>query len=361
MSFMTCHHSRLRERLSITCVALVCSTALAFSASAAPQCPPPDPAPPTIPLAQLRAGQYNVGMDNVVQFGQAPLRSRWLNAGGGKAGAAAVDAYLKTRPVPVVLGPGGELHLVDNHHRTTGIYTLSVEYGAPFPDYVYYYVIADFSNLKGPAFWARLIEGGTVIDADCNPVSTMVHQYLWPHNLGVLQDPNVSPPPLIPGLTDDILRTISASARFVNGFVDFEDEETPNPDLVFFFQEFYWANFLRSHVFLEGANWETRGGNPSAEFVFHAEPGETPAQTTKRLVATAALLCRGSENSTLPGWARSADVYADRVVNANDISAVLGAFGSTVAERYGLPTADVNRDGAVDALDLAEVIANWGS
>ncbi len=122
--------------------------ALLTTASASAQCPPPNPNPPSVLLSELQAGQYNVGMQNVFDFGQPPLRNRWTSAGGGAAGAAAVDAYLKTKPVPVVLGPGARLHLVDNHHRTTGIYTLSVELGSQgFPNYVYYRLIADLSHL----------------------------------------------------------------------------------------------------------------------------------------------------------------------------------------------------------------------
>lgn len=340
-------------------IAFACALGIA-PCSANAECPPPNPAPPSIPLAQLRAGQYNVGLDGVLTIAQRPLRQRWNDAGGGVAGAAAVDAYLKGRPVPVVLGPNAQLHLVDNHHRTSAIRTLNEEIGAPFPDYVYYYVIADLSAYSGPAFWAKLIEGGPVIDADCNPVGTLVHQYLWPYDRGVLQDPNVNPPPMIPGLRDDILRTISANARAVNGYKDFEDDDTPLPDFVFFFQEFYWANFLRDRVFLQGADWETRGGNPNAQQVFAILPGETEEQATRRLVATAALMCRGPEAMALPGWVCPADVDAGGDINGGDLAAVLAAWGAGVSDRYAVPTTDINQDGQVDSADLAHVLSGWG-
>lgn len=344
-------------------VAVMLAFACALGTAPCPaiaECPPPNPAPPSIPLAQLRAGQYNVGLDGVLSIAQRPLRQRWNNAGGGAAGAAAVDAYLKQRPVPVVLGPNAQLHLVDNHHRTSAIRTLNEEIGAPFPDYVYYYVIADLSAYSGPAFWAKLIEGGPVIDAECNPVGTLRHQYLWPYDRGVLQDPNVNPPPMIPGLRDDILRTISANARSVNGYRDFEDDETPLPEFVFFFQEFYWANFLRSRVFLQGANWETRGGNPSAQQVFAILPGETQERATKRLVAAAALMCRGPDAMSLPGWACAADVLADGNINGEDLGLVLAAWGTVDSERYDMPTTDINQDGQVDGIDLGLLLATWG-
>lgn len=343
----------------VVMLAFACTLGIAPCPAIA-ECPPPNPAPPSIPLAELRAGQYNVGLDGVLSIAQPPLRQRWNDAGGGAAGAAAVDAYLKQRPVPVVLGPTAQLHLVDNHHRTSAIRTLNEEIGAPFPDYVYYYVIADLSAYSGPALWAKLIEGGPVIDVECNPVGKLRHQYLWPYDRGVLQDPNVNPPPMIPDLRDDILRTISANARFVNGYRDFEDDETPLPDFVFFFQEFYWANLLRSRVFLQGANWETRGGDPSAQQVFAILPGETEEGATKRLVAAAALMCRGSDAMSLPGWACAADVLADGNINGGDIALVLNAWGTVDSERYDMPTTDINQDGQVDVIDLGLLLASWG-
>ncbi|MFM1867986.1 MAG: hypothetical protein RL591_1394, partial [Planctomycetota bacterium] len=350
-----------RARFAAACLT-ACVAVTAFAPSAPAQCPPPDPAPPTVPLAKLRAGQYNVGMDGVKQFAQPPLRNRWNEAGGGAAGRAAVDAYLRTHPVPVVRGPGGELHLVDNHHRTTGVYTLSVEFGPEFPDYVYYQVIDDLSHLSGAAFWARLIEGGPVIDEKCNPVPGLQHQYLWPYDRGVEQDPNVNPPPMIPGLTDDILRSIASNVRSANGYADFEDDETPAPPFVFFFQEFYWANYLRDLVYLKGSAepWNTRGGNPNAQFVFTVEPGETEGDAVRRIVAQAALLCREPATAKLPGAVCGPDVYARFLIDGSDLGAVLSGWGTTVEERSSLPTVDVNRDGEVNELDLAEVLAHWG-
>lgn len=335
----------------------ICSLVLALASgnTATAQCPPPDPTPPKVLLSDLRAGQYNVGMQGVLDFAQSPLRSRFVAAGGGAAGAAAVDAYLKARPVPVVIGLGGQLHLVDNHHRTTGVYTLSVELGSQgFPNYVYYRVIADLSNLTGPAFWAAMIQGGPVRDEECNPVGALQHQYVWLYDRGVLQDPNVTPPPMIPDLRDDMLRSISASARSANGYRDFEDDETESPDYVWFFQEFYWANYLRSRVFMQGAGWENLGGNPQAAFVY-------PAGSLPELIAKAALLSRDPSAATLPGFACDADVNADAIVDALDLSMVIGAWESQAAERYGSPTTDCNRDGAVDGMDLAIVFQAWGA
>jgi len=50
-----------------------------------------------------------------------------------------------------------------------------------------------------------------------------------------------------------------------------------------------------------------------------------------------------------------ADFNGDGVVNAMDISVLLGFWGATNS-----PPADINRDGVVNALDLAALLASWG-
>lgn len=347
-------------RLWIASAAITIPLALiGLAHPAAGQCLPPNPQPPSVPLAQLQAGQYNVGLAGVIEFAQPALRTRW--GSGGEAGRIAVDSYLKARPMPVVVGPDAQLHLTDNHHRAMAVQTLREEFGAPFPDYVYYYVIADLSAYSGAAFWDKLLEGGVVLDAnDCAPVSDLRHQFLWPYDRGVQQDPNINPPPMIPGLRDDILRSISANARSANGYADFENYAT-TPPFVFFYIEFYWANFLRDRVFLQGAGWELRGGNPKAEFVFTVLEGETEADAVRRLLAVGAPLCRDPGAATLPGWACPADVNANGVVDAEDLGLVLGTWGSAAADRYDTPTVDINRDGFVDGGDLGAIFGAWGN
>lgn len=293
------------------------------------------------PLAQLQAGQYNVGLDGVIQYTMPKPRSLFLNAGGGAAGVAAVDRWLAKSPAPCVLGPGGRMHLVDRHHRTTAISLLSRDPDpllAGFPDYIYTTIIADLSDLSGQAFWDRMLLGDTDVGDR--------RQYAWLFNRGVPQDPLVNPPPLIAGLTDDVMRNLAANVRTVCGFDDLEDEDTSGPDYVFYFIEFHWANHLRDRVFLVGS--EDRGGNPAA-------PIRSADQV--ELVRLAADLCHLPEAMALPGWipACPGDLDCDRIVGSGDITMLLSQWGAEVPE-YG----DLNGDFAVDGADLAIQIGNWG-
>jgi hypothetical protein len=54
--------------------------------------------------------------------------------------------------------------------------------------------------------------------------------------------------------------------------------------------------------------------------------------------------------------ASAADVNADGVVSAPDLSTLLGSWGACA----GGCAADVNRDGVVDARDLSVVLGAWG-
>jgi hypothetical protein len=53
-----------------------------------------------------------------------------------------------------------------------------------------------------------------------------------------------------------------------------------------------------------------------------------------------------------------ADITGDRLVNAADLSVLLGFWGST---NPPLPSVDINRDGSVGAPDLSALLSAWGS
>jgi hypothetical protein len=89
--------------------------------------PPPPATHPTIPLAELQAGQYNVGVACLKKSFEARLHDAWNGAGGGQAGRNAVDALLRQKPVPVVIGPNARLHLVDGHHHAAAIQRVAAD------------------------------------------------------------------------------------------------------------------------------------------------------------------------------------------------------------------------------------------
>ena len=323
--------------------------------------PPPPATHPTIPLAELQAGQYNVGVACLKKSFEERLHDAWNGAGGGQAGRNAVDALLRQKPVPVVIGPNGRLHLVDGHHHAAAVQRVATDplYGPLFPDYVYFYVIDDLSAYSGEAFWAKMIEGGPVRNEYCEPVGDLHHQYLWPYDRGVLQDPNVNPPPTVPHLTDDILRSISEWARMVNGYRSVEDLEHHHRKYLFFL-EFFFADYLRGLTYLEGANWEHIGGNPKAKYIYTIASGETETEAVDRLVATAAMLCRDPTALSLPGWTCAADVDADGNVDCLDLALLLSAWDTLPPERVRLPTSDTNRNGHIGINDIVHVIEDWG-
>jgi hypothetical protein len=238
--------------------------------------------PIRVPFAELRAGQFNVGLTGVTNVTIIRPRDAYLNGYTDPygvryaAGTAAADAYLRNNPAPAVLGPNG-FHLLDRHHRTTASYLLSVQYdgsspNGSFPSYTYVTQVADFSALSMDDFWKAMEKG----DAQGS--------YVWLNNRGVPSSP--SNLPFIPGLTDDPLRNLSADIAF-----DFNAYTILDP--VYYFQEFFWADYLRDKVFLSGVGWENVGGNPNAAFV---------SSDYKAVAAEAARLCRLPEASHLPGF-----------------------------------------------------------
>jgi hypothetical protein len=232
--------------------------------------------PIRVPFADLRAGQFNVGLEAVQNYTLPRAEKAYLegytdNSGLFHApGTAAADAFMRDKTVPVVLGPDG-YHLVDGHHRTTGNYLLSLKY-SDFPNYLYVKQVDDLSKLSMDDFWKAMLAG----DGRSS--------YIWLNNRGVPS--SVNNLPFIPGLTDDSLRTFSSNIA-----ADYMAYEILDP--VFNFQEFYWADYLRDKVFLSGAGWENAGGNPNATFI----------SSDYRAVATEAVrLCRLPEASNLPGF-----------------------------------------------------------
>ncbi len=236
-----------------------------------------------IPFAELRAGQFNVGLSGVVEFTMPRAEDAYKSGYNWDgvfypAGAAGAEAFMKDKAQPVILGPDG-YHLVDGHHRTTGNYLLSEKY-SDFPDHGYFYLVpnGDLSSLSIDDFWRTMQKGDGFSPS-----------YVWLNNHGVPSTP--SNLPFIPGLTDDALRNLSANVQYeLNAYTLLED---PKTGYAFYYQEFYWADYLRDKVFLSGAGWETAGGNPNAAFV---------SSSYDAVAAEAARLCHLPAASNLPGF-----------------------------------------------------------
>jgi len=216
-------------------------------------------------------------------------------------------------------------HLLDNHHRTTAFYRLSTIYTTsqtvtvtnpqgqvsttnigPAPSSVFVKQTLNWSATPTNQFWANMQMGNTGGITNFAPVeggffaaSTNQPTYVWNYNLGQPVDLNLTNPPFIPGLTDDTLRGIAGTiARFQSnsfGTALPGYEERDDVGQVLYYQEFYWANYLRPLVYWDttGTTNVTFGMDPSAPNVFN---------NYDELTLFAANLARDPAAADLPGY-----------------------------------------------------------
>lgn len=158
-------------------------------------------------LGDLRPTQFNVGYDEV------KVRMRTIQEEMAK-GPAGFEAFLKSRPIPVVRGPGGVLYIVDGHHFSLALSKLGVKK-------VYVQEIHDYSDLKQKKFWKKMIEKNYVHLQDRGSQ----------RSFGALAES-------VPELTDDPYRSLAWIVRRLGGY-----DKTGEP-----FQEFEWADFFRTRI-----------------------------------------------------------------------------------------------------------------
>ena len=378
-----------------------------------------------VPLTLLQAGQYNVGLDGVLGITMKKPYQLWSTAYGGvpsedaaknAAAISAIDTWLKDSKAPCIRDPNGGFHLLDRHHRTTAVSILSdptyMENGGRdyearftgkfktpvidppqlwnhathgFPNYTYCILLKDYlgSGKSMQQFWYEMENG--------EDYGYGQMRYVWSFNLGVRQDPSITPPPMLApfgkstisdrptGLTDDIMREFGANLQFPNkpdpvcgttytgakgyesleGLIQDDDDEF-NPfdqtPVVFNFQEFYWANYLRDNVFLIGS--EARGGNPLAPHQF-----ENSACGKKQLLEFALTnLCHVPGAARLPGFFQlpcAGDLNKDGVIDMLDFSLCLLAWGNCDS---GQPCeADLDYDGMVSGSDCSLILIEYGT
>lgn len=285
-----------------------------------------------VSFASLQAGQFNVGMQ-AVQLYTLPQWEDIFTNGTTKRGIwyppgpEGLLAYEQDYPAPVILGPDQTEHLLDNHHRTYALYLLSTIFTnpttitytdpnsntvttniGPAPTTVWVEQIGDGSGKSIADFWKSMQLGNTRGQTNFEPTltafltTTNQPSYVWNYNDGVLiRDLVKSPPPFIPGLTDDTLRSVagSISRNEVNtnytpplvqesGYVERGDDH-----VVLDYQEFYWANFLRSKIYW-ATSAPTLGQDPNATYKF--------TNYDEMCAFAANQLCHEKDGKDLPGF-----------------------------------------------------------
>ena len=272
-----------------------------------------------VAFADLMAGQFNVGYIGVSNFTYNGIEKLYLTGwkngivtlnnpgnyyGPGPEGLA---LYQSQNPAPVILGPylnGSDTvyNLLDNHHRTTGYYWLSQNYTSnitvtytdatgvigttnigPAPNSVY---VQQTNNLSSygtnyAGFWNAMLQGNSGGVTNFAPVgggfaeSTNQPTFVWNYSLGNLVTNLVTlNPPFVPGLTDDTLRSIAANLGGDNpnvraGYLirDGVPLIGGGEGTVLYYQEFWWANYLRPLIYWDTTN-TTYGMDSNALYHF---------------------------------------------------------------------------------------------
>lgn len=157
------------------------------------------------PIRELRPTQMTVGMREVERKREA-WRARAAHDGG---------EFLGAHMVPAVLGPGGRLWLIDNHHLVRALHEEGVKH-------VLVAQVADLAHLPKRRFL------------------TFLDQRNWLHPFdaeGHRRDAK-DLPRRIDKLADDPWRSLAGEVRRAGGYAK---SQVP-------YTEFLWADFLRDHV-----------------------------------------------------------------------------------------------------------------
>jgi hypothetical protein len=288
----------------------------------------------------LMASQFNVGYEAVNRYTVPDFEALYLTgwfkgntndpANWYGPGPDGLRAYQQNRPAPVIFGPFSSgtnpiYHLLDNHHRTTAFYRLSTIFTTsqtvtvtnpsgqvvttnigPAPSSVFVKQTMNWSTTPTNQFWSDMLRGNTGGVTNFAPVegglfaaSTNQPTYVWNYDRGQQVDLNLITPPFIPGLTDDTLRGIAGTiSRFQSnsfGTALPGYEERDDVGEVLYYQEFYWANYLRPLVY-----WDTAG---TTDMTFGMDTNAPNVFTNyDELTLFAADLARAPAASELPGY-----------------------------------------------------------
>ena len=188
------------------------------------------------PIKSLRPTQMTLGMHEV-----AKKRDAWAGKKDGE-----LDAYLAKHMVPVVVGPGGALFLIDHHHLARAL----LEAGATS---VFVYVVDDLSMVKGKSFWTYM----------------EFHGWTHPYDGQGRRRGYADLPKTIADMQDDPYRSLSGELRNQGGYA--KDAQP--------YAEFVWADFLRERIAKKAIK-----------------------KDFKAAVAKAMDLAKSKDASYLPGW-----------------------------------------------------------
>lgn len=336
---------------------------------------------------QLEASQYNIGENGVAWSSNSTLSNffklyttGWKDGKTNKPGdyygpgADGILNYASNNAPPSIYGANGFFgigsdtnanvqHLLDNHHRVSGLYLLTTIFTNGYsatvtvtnasgvvittnigaaPNYTYVNQITNWSSMSPTQFWSNMLAGtgGT----DFAPVSTNANgfwsttnqpTFLWAYNRGVyIPDPITTPPPMIPGLEDDTLRDVAAQVNYpkdygftLKGYQNRDDAEQNNiqgdngKGKVLFYQEFWWANYLREYVYIPTiSNRKTEGMDSNAPYQF--------TDYHQLIAFSADFLCHSSNAAHLPGYYDPGLASVDFPAFSEGSSVLIGTNGS---------------------------------
>ena len=160
-----------------------------------------------VPIESLRPTQVAVGM-RAVAYKRAKVEQRARRA-------KHLRKFLHRRPIPSVVGPGGDLFMIDHHHLGLALWQSEI-------DTAYVRIVADLSGIPPSQFWYRMEARGLLYPFDES--GARVSPARLPRRLGALRD--------------DPYRDLAWSVREAGGFLKSHEP----------FSEFRWADFFRDRI-----------------------------------------------------------------------------------------------------------------
>lgn len=200
-----------------------------------------EPALQPVEISTLRPTQMTIGLREVER-----KRAEWR-----KHAERDGPDYLGRHMIPAVRGPGGALHLIDNHHLVRALHDEGIAH-------VLVKIVADLGDLKKSVFWVFMDN----------------RNWLHPFDADGERQGYDALPKKIGAMQDDPYRSLAGELRRAGGYAK---DMTP-------YSEFLWANFLRRRI-----------------------KAKTIEKDFQLAVAKALDLAHQHDAAYLPGWCGPAD------------------------------------------------------